>query len=98
MKYAESKLVSENSTSTPTGSNFIIRNLFYNVPARRKFLKSDATEFRQILTEFSRIAITRPGISFHLTHNNNDILNLHPAPLKKTDTGCCRKRAGKRSW
>lgn len=83
VKYAESKLISESITSTPTGSNFIVRNLFYNVPARRKFLKSDATEFRQILTEFSRIAITRPGISFHLTHNNNNILNLHPAPLKK---------------
>jgi DNA mismatch repair protein MutL len=83
VKYAESRLISENSTSTPTGSNFIVRNLFYNVPARRKFLKSDATEFRQILSEFSRVAITRPNITFHLTHNNNDILKLLPAPLKK---------------
>ena len=83
IKYAESKLVSENQTSTPTGSNFVVRNLFYNVPARRKFLKSDATEFRQIVSEFSRVAITRPNISFRLTHNNADIFQLNPATLKK---------------
>ncbi len=83
VKYAESKLMSEGQTSTPTGSNFVVRNLFYNVPARRKFLKSDATEFRQIVSEFSRVAITRPNISFRLTHNNADVFQLNPATLKK---------------
>lgn len=83
VKYAESALVGENPTATPTGSNFIVRNLFYNVPARRKFLKTDATEFRQIVQEFSRIAITRPNLSFRLTHNDNEIMILSPAPIKK---------------
>ncbi len=83
VKFAESKLLSTGAVSTPDGCNFIVRNLFYNVPARRKFLKTDSTEFRQILADISRIAITRPNISFRLTHNNNQILNLPPAPLKK---------------
>lgn len=83
VKYAESKLVDEGATAAPNGSNFMVRNLFYNVPARRKFLKSDATEFRQIDQEFSRIAITRPHLSFRLTHNNNVVYHLDPAPLKK---------------
>lgn len=83
VKFANSQLISENATATPTGSNFIVRNLFYNVPARRKFLKRDATEFRQIVQEFSRIAITRPNLSFQLTHNNSEVMVLPPAPLKK---------------
>lgn len=83
VKFANSQLISENATATPTGSNFIVRNLFYNVPARRKFLKKDSTEFRQITQEFSRIAITRPNLSLRLTHNNQEIMVLPPAPLKK---------------
>ncbi len=83
VKYAESKLVSEKEISTPQGSNFMVRNLFYNIPARRKFLKSDATEYRQILSEFSRIAITRPSLSFRLTHNNTEIYNLSPANYRR---------------
>lgn len=83
VKYAESKLMSQTETATPNGSNFIVRNLFYNVPARRKFLKSDSTELRQIVNEFSRVALTRPTISFKLTHNGTDMYNLSPAPLKK---------------
>ncbi len=79
VRYAESKLVSEKEISAPAGSNFMVRNLFYNIPARRKFLKSDATEYRQILSEFSRVAITRPSLSFRLTHNNTEIYNLSPA-------------------
>ncbi len=83
VKYAESKLISETPASTPNGSNLIVRNLFYNVPARRKFLKSDATELRQIVNEFSRVAITRPNISFRLTHNNSNLFDLSPVHIKK---------------
>lgn len=83
VKFAESSLQSESEAATPNGCNFIVRNLFYNIPARRKFLKKDTTEFRQISQEFSRIALTSPQVAFRLTHNDNDIYYLNPAPLKK---------------
>jgi DNA mismatch repair protein MutL len=65
--------------STAKGSNFSVRNLFYNVPARRKFLKSDNVEFKHIVTEFIRVALTRPDIGFTLTHNGKDVYVLKPA-------------------
>lgn len=83
VRFAESKLISADIVSAPVGSNFSVRNIFYNVPARRKFLKSDATEYRQILSEFSRVVITRPDLSFSLTHNNTEIYNLQPSNLRK---------------
>jgi len=83
VRFAESKLIYESEVSTPKGSNFIVRNIFYNVPARRKFLKSDSTEYRQIVSEFTRVAITRPDISFKLTHNGNEIFNLPPSNQRR---------------
>ena len=62
----------------PIGSNFAVRNLFYNIPARRKFLKSDSVELRHIVEEFQRVAITRPDIAFTLTHNGKDIHVVKP--------------------
>ncbi|OFY42425.1 MAG: hypothetical protein A2X18_11100 [Bacteroidetes bacterium GWF2_40_14] len=83
VRFAESKLIYESEVSTPKGSNFIVRNIFYNVPARRKFLKSDSTEYRQIVSEFTRVAITRPDISFKLTHNGSEIFNLPPSNQRR---------------
>lgn len=74
--YADSKFVSSQEVSCPEGSDFSVRNLFYNVPARRKFLKSDASEFRKIVAEFTRVALTRPEISLKLIHNGKDVFNL----------------------
>ena len=62
----------------PQGCNFAVRNLFYNIPARRKFLKSDSVELRHIIEEFQRVAITRPDIAFTLTHNGKDIHVVKP--------------------
>ena len=62
----------------PAGCNFAVRNLFYNIPARRKFLKSDSVELRHIVEEFQRVAITRPDIAFTLTHNGKDIHVVKP--------------------
>ena len=62
----------------PSGSNFAVRNIFYNIPARRKFLKSDSVELRHIIEEFQRVAITRPDIAFTLTHNGKDIHVVKP--------------------
>lgn len=67
------------SVAAPVGSNFSVRNLFYNTPARRKFLKSDSVEFRHIVEEFTRVAITRPELSFNLKHNGKDIFVLRKA-------------------
>jgi DNA mismatch repair protein MutL len=58
------------------GSIFSVKNLFYNVPARRKFLKSNETEFRHILTEFERVALVHPDISFTLRHNDAVVYEL----------------------
>ncbi len=82
VKISESKVNSVNQTATPQGSIFSVRNIFYNIPARRKFLKSDAAEYRQILAEFTRIAITRPDLHFHFTNNGVEVYNLSPSNLR----------------
>ncbi len=66
--------------SCPVGTNISVRNLFYNIPARRKFLKSDNVELRHIVEEFQRVALTRPDIAFTLTHNGKDVHVVKPAP------------------
>jgi DNA mismatch repair protein MutL len=81
--FADSQHLSTQQTATARGANFIVRNLFYNVPARRKFLKSDNVEFKHIVTEFIRVALTRPDIGFTLTHNGRDIYVLRPAKSLK---------------
>lgn len=65
--------------SCPVGTNIAVRNLFYNIPARRKFLKSDSVELRHIVEEFQRVALTRPDVGFTLTHNGKDIHVVKPA-------------------
>ena len=65
--------------SCPVGTNIAVRNLFYNIPARRKFLKSDSVELRHIVEEFQRVALTRPEVAFTLTHNGKDIHVVKPA-------------------
>jgi DNA mismatch repair protein MutL len=76
------ELKSQGPVSCATGSNFMVRNLFYNVPARRRFLKTDTTEFRHIVNEFYRVVLTQPELSFSLTHNQNEVHSLPPAQIK----------------
>ena len=78
-----SRLVSQEEVAAPCGSSFAVRNLFYNVPARRKFLKSDNVEFKHIVEEFTRVALTRPDSAFTLSHNGRDIFVLKPAKSLK---------------
>ena len=78
-----SEHLSTRMVAAPKGSNFAVRNLFYNIPARRKFLKSDTVEFRHIVEEFQRVALTRPEISFTLSHNGRDVHVLKPAKSLK---------------
>lgn len=63
-------------TACPTGCNIAVRNLFYNIPARRKFLKSDSSEYRHILSEFMKVALTRLDIEFKLINNSKEVITL----------------------
>ncbi|MBP5172181.1 MAG: DNA mismatch repair endonuclease MutL, partial [Bacteroidales bacterium] len=69
--------------SAPTGTNIAVRNLFYNTPARRKFLKSDNVELKHIVEEFTHVALTRPDVAFTLTHNGRDMFVLKAAKSLK---------------
>lgn len=67
----------------PQGTSLLIKNLFYNVPARRNFLKSNPVEMKHILEEFQRIALAHPEVSFSLFHNDVEVYNLPVANLSK---------------
>ena len=83
VEFAASEHVSTTEAATPKGTNISVRNLFYNVPARRKFLKSDNVEFRHIVEEFTKVALTRPEIAFTLMHNGKNIFVLGKAKSTK---------------
>jgi len=95
VKFSESRMTHHTEISSPVGSNFIVRNIFYNIPARRKFLKSDSSEYRQILSEFTRVALTRPDLSFYFTNNGTEIYNLPPSNLRQRIQGIAGKELGK---
>lgn len=80
---AASKQVSVSPVSAPSGTNIAVRNLFYNVPARRKFLKSDNTELRAVIQEFLRVALTRPELALRLISNSKDLYNLRTVTTHK---------------
>ena len=71
------------ATACPVGANFAVRNIFYNVPARRKFLKNDNVELKHCIQEFTRVAITKPDIEFSLSHNGKDLFMLKKAKSLK---------------
>ena len=83
IQIAASKVVSQEPAAAPVGSNFRVDNLFYNVPARRKFLKSNATELSNILQTFERIVLVYPDIHFILHHNGAELQNLRPESLRQ---------------
>lgn len=71
-----SKLVSQEAISCPIGANFAVKNLFFNIPARRKFLKSNQTEMTNILTEFERIALAHPEVKFTIHSAQSVLMDL----------------------
>lgn len=75
--------VTASSVAAPVGSSFAVRNLFYNTPARRKFLKTDSVELKHIIEEFTRVAIPHPEIAFTLTSGGRDIFVLKKAKSLK---------------
>ncbi|MDP4188676.1 MAG: DNA mismatch repair endonuclease MutL, partial [Bacteroidota bacterium] len=78
-----SKVSSQEAVSCPDGTNIAVKNLFFNIPARRKFLKSDSVELRNILNEFQRVVLAHPDVEFSLFHNNTEIYNLPKANLRQ---------------
>lgn len=83
LKIEGSKILSQDVVSTSTGTSIAVKNLFYNIPARRNFLKSDTIETRHIIDEFQRVALAHPKISFLLHHNGNEVYHLKESNLRK---------------
>lgn len=80
---AGSELEKQEMIAVAPGSNFAVKNLFYNIPARRKFLKTNETELKNIITEVERIALVYPSVAFFLYHNDSEILSLPVSVLKQ---------------
>ena len=80
---AGSKFESQEVVSCPKGSNFSVKNLFFNIPARRKFLKANSTELSNILAEFERIALVNPDVSLSLYSNDAEVFNLPASSLRQ---------------
>ena len=78
-----SHVVSQEPTACPVGCNFKVENLFFNVPARRKFLKTNATELNNILSAFERIVLVYPEINFVLYSNGQELMNLKAGSLRQ---------------
>lgn len=78
-----SEIKSQETCVCAEGTSIAIKNLFYNVPARRNFLKTDSVELRHIIDEFQRVAIPNPEIAFSLHHNNTEIFHLEKGTLKQ---------------
>lgn len=71
-----SSITDQNTIATPKGTSIAVKNLFFNIPARRNFLKSDAVELRHIIDEFHRVVLAHPQINFSMYHNGNNLFDL----------------------
>ena len=89
-----SKVVSQEVCSCPVGANFEVSNLFFNVPARRKFLKSNQTELNNIIQDFERIALVNPSVSFTLSSNGNHLMQLPAGGSLQRIVGIFGKKLG----
>ena len=83
LSIAGAQFTGQEPCACPVGSSFVIENLFYNIPARRKFLKSNATELNNIITAFERIALVYPDIAFTLRSHGTEVFNLPSVVLKQ---------------
>jgi DNA mismatch repair protein MutL len=87
-----SKVETQELCSCQAGSSFSVKSLFFNIPARRKFLKSDNTELRHIINEFQKVALGHPLIRFSLHHNDSEIFNLPATNLRQRVMGVFGKQ------
>jgi len=91
-----SKVVSQEVISHPKGTSIAVKNLFYNIPARRNFLKSNSIETRHIIDEFQRVALAHPKISFSLYHNENNVYQLIASNLRQRIVGVFGKKTNEK--
>jgi len=89
-----SEIEKQETVTCQKGTIFTVKNLFYNIPARRKFLKANSTEFGHIETEFLKTALTQPNIAFTLIHNDTVIYTLHISNLRQRITSIFGKNFG----
>ena len=94
LQISGSRVESQEPCSCAVGSRFTVSNIFFNVPARRKFLKSNATELNNILTAFERIVLVYPEISFTLHSNGQELMNLRAGSLRQRITDVYGRRYG----
>lgn len=78
-----SEVISQEKVSASNGTSIAVKNLFFNIPARRNFLKSNTIETRHIVNEFQRVALAHPGIAFSMYHNDSDVYNLLESNLRQ---------------
>ncbi len=83
VRISASRCEGQDSVSTPVGSNFAVKNIFFNVPARRKFLKSNQVELNNILSEFERMALINTQIAFTVVHNDTELFDLPASNLRQ---------------
>lgn len=96
IKIEGSKVVSQEVIANPKGSSVAVKNLFYNIPARRNFLKSNSIETRHIVDEFQRIVLAHPDIEFSFYHNDNNIYHLTTSNLRQRIVGVFGKKTNER--
>ena len=94
LRLSGSRVESQEMCSCGVGSSFTVSNLFFNVPARRKFLKTNATELNNILTAFERIVLVYPNICFTLHSNGQELMNLRAGSLRQRITDVYGRRYG----
>ena len=90
------ELKSQESCSCPAGTNFQVKNLFFNVPARRNFLKSNTVELRHVMDEFERVAMANPSVFFSFHHNNQEIFHLPAGNHRQRIVGLFGKETNKK--
>jgi len=91
LRIHSSEIQEQSYCQAEPGTSIAVKNLFFNVPARRKFLKTDSVELKYILEEFTRVALANPEIRFVVVHNDNEIYNLPSGTLKKRAINLFRK-------
>lgn len=87
---------SQEPCATKNGTIISVKNLFFNVPARRNFLKSNAVETKHIIEEFQRASLTHPELTFHMYNNNQEVLNLNPGSFRQRIVGVFGKKYNER--